>query len=170
MAYSMYETQFKIIGPNGTVVFTGTGRVTDFLEVALNDTTACNPGEGLIIDAASTVIGSPTATAAVTEVYGALRIVGAASKSFLGVTPDSIRARTGATGIGMSTGRVAASGSIVPVRTNGTAAKDALVISSSTAGQVTTGSSTTGNVLGVCVVANASVGGVNIAGVLISQQ
>jgi hypothetical protein len=175
--YSMMETQFKITGPNGTVIYAGTGRVSSFLEVALNDTNPAQAAEGLIVDSAATVVGLPVNTAAATEVIAAKRIVDANSVGFLGVTIDGIRARTGASGIGMTTGRVAGSGSIVPVRCTAAAiAAGTPVVSSGTAGQVVAAGAKSasvpayGTVLGMCVVARATVNGVDICSVLVGPQ
>lgn len=158
-----HETQFKIVGADGTTYYTGAWKVMNPVEVFNDEASATIlADEAPIFDTTDTIIAASTATAAVTEVVKVIRIVNASSVCLAGVSSFGPI-------LAQKQGTLAGIGSIVPVRTNGTATAGATLITSSTAGQVASGTWAARVVLGACVKANASIGGVNIAGVMVAQ-
>ncbi|MFN0131274.1 MAG: hypothetical protein ACKVW3_01885 [Phycisphaerales bacterium] len=155
--------QLKITGPTGTVVYVGGHKVPNPVDAISAEASAATLAAEPVIASASTVINSPTAAGDNEEQYFA-RVASTASVGLIGVALENINAGR--------KGLIAGAGCSVPVRTTGTAVLGRVLNAlNGAAGQVGTAAAATGaptQTLGICIKANASIGGVNIAGVLVA--
>jgi len=139
-----FETSFKVTGPDGTVLWTGAGKMGVLLDVFNGDATAIGIGEAVVFDVTASRIPRWDVAAsgtAIPEVLSGKRVfnTGALNKGYLGVAAGPIA-------VG-ATGPVLGAGSICCVKS-------------------LTAASLTNNVLGAYVIDSTTQGAVNASNTL----
>lgn len=137
--FTTAESQFKLVGPDGTTHYIGAGKIVGPREVTNDAAAAMLAGEGVIYDNDSVIArfdtvaagGTPATDIPQTEVLKATRIAAATDGPFLGVTLGAIAVAK--QGVVASDGSVLCVQCIDPPTSNTVRSK---VIGSSTAGKV----------------------------------
>jgi len=154
--YVSFEKPFKITGPDGTVYYEGSGKFGTLIEAetAAGDVTGILSGVAAIVNSATVIAGPYVPVTEYVEKLVVARVAAATSVGLIGVALGTFAA------VGGSKGILAGAGSIVAVRTTSAGiAVGAAITGSATAGLcMGDAAPLAGELLGVCVKANAQEG------------